>query len=100
MCATGGLSTSAARESPFFLPQRGNGSKPRVGRNAAYPGLEFRSTFNPDGVAALLARHNPVGVGPFTATRTQGSRCAATLGFDTLPLWGKVRPPKSRLIDQ
>ena len=33
---------------------------------------------------------NPVGVGP-GAYPSQGSRCAATLGYVTQPLWGKKR---------
>jgi hypothetical protein len=34
-------------------------------------------------------RHNPVGVEKHFDSFTQGSRCAPTLGWMTLPRWGK-----------
>ena len=48
---------------------------------------------NPNGVAALRRRfvsdhcRNPVGVGDFYSTPTQGSSFLATLGFETESLW-------------
>ncbi len=35
-------------------------------------------------------RRNPVGVGKYFGALTQGSRCAPTLGWMTLPRWGKA----------
>jgi hypothetical protein len=38
---------------------------------------------------ALIAGLNPFKVVTTEGDAHQGSRCAATLGFETLPLWGK-----------
>ncbi len=72
--------------------QRDSGPKPRVGELASLP-WEMRLVFSQPqrgGVTPATKRRNPVGVENYFKLFTQGSRCAPTPGWMTLPRRGKA----------
>ncbi len=82
-------------------PRRGRHNLAQGCRAAATLGMRAALVLNPIGVARASVRRNPVGVLDLSPSDTQGSRCAATLGYAMSPLRGRadLRPLSSRARD-
>ncbi len=77
----------------FAVPesQRDSILQPRVGELASLPwdGRHYSSQPQRGCITFAAERCNPVGVENHFDLLTQGSSCLATLGWMTLPRWGK-----------
>ena len=75
------------------VPRRGYVTQPRVGPTGPTLGFESGRSANPERVAWREAGRNPFGVENFSLGFSQGSRCAATLGYAPKRLWRTDKLP-------